>query len=185
MQMSAANIITGIRILCSIALLFYPAYSTGFYVLYIMAGITDMIDGTAARKTNTVSEFGSRLDTAADMVFAAVCLMKLLPVLTLPYWIFIWIGVIAFIKIINIISGFVMQKKFVSVHSTMNKVTGGLLFILPLTITLINLKYSAAAVCSVASLAAIQEGHLIRTGRTVGLEWSDKTKHGKIQGTKD
>ena len=58
-----ANIITGIRILCSIAILFCPVPSPAFYVLYLVAGFTDMIDGTVARKTNTVSEFGSKLDT--------------------------------------------------------------------------------------------------------------------------
>ena len=39
-----------------------------------------------------------------------------------------------------------------------------LLFVLPLTLTFIDLKYSGAAVCAAATFAAIQEGHLIRTG---------------------
>lgn len=63
-----ANFITSLRIICSITLLFCPALSQVFYVLYIIAGVTDMIDGTVARKTNTVSEFGSRLDTVADFI---------------------------------------------------------------------------------------------------------------------
>lgn len=61
-----ANFITSLRIICSIALLFCLALSPAFYALYIVAGFTDMIDGAVARKTNTVSEFGSRLDTVAD-----------------------------------------------------------------------------------------------------------------------
>jgi len=40
-----ADIITGIRIVCSIALLFCPLFSQVFYALYITAGISDMIDG--------------------------------------------------------------------------------------------------------------------------------------------
>ena len=79
-----ANIITGCRILCSILLLFFPALSPTFFILYLVAGFTDMIDGTIARKTNTASEFGSRLDTIADMVFVAACMIKLFPVLTIP-----------------------------------------------------------------------------------------------------
>ena len=67
-----ANIITGIRIVLSVALLFCPALSPRFYALYIAAGFSDMIDGAVARKTGTVSEFGSRLDTFADIVFVAV-----------------------------------------------------------------------------------------------------------------
>lgn len=49
-----------------------------------------MIDGTVARKTENVSKFGSRLDTIADIVFVAVCLIKLLPILTVPTWIYVW-----------------------------------------------------------------------------------------------
>lgn len=47
----------------------------------------------------------------------------------------------------------------------MNKVTGGLLFIFTLTLTVIDLKYSAIVVCVVATFAAVQEGHYIRTER--------------------
>lgn len=57
-----ANLITGTRILCSAALLFCPAFSAPFYVLYLMAGLTDMVDGAVARKTGTVSTFGAKLD---------------------------------------------------------------------------------------------------------------------------
>ena len=158
-----ANIITFVRILCSIAILFCPVFSVAFYSLYITAGLTDMIDGWVARKTNTVSESGAKLDTVADFVFVVVCLVKLLPIMDFPSWLYIWIGVIALIKIINIVSGYVIQKQFVTIHSLMNKVTGLLLFILPLTLSFINLRYSAVVVCLVATFAAVQEGHFIRT----------------------
>ena len=65
----------------------------------------------------------------------------------------------------NIISGFAVQKKLVAVHSVMNKAAGALLFLLPLTIPVLSLKYSAIVVCAVVTFAAIQEGHFIRTGR--------------------
>ena len=157
-----ANIITGCRILCSILLLFVPAFSSTFYILYLVAGFTDMIDGPIARKTNTANEFGSRLDTIADIVFVAACMIKLLPVLTIPTWLCIWIGVIAIIKVFNIISGYIVQKKLVAKHTVMNKVTGAVLFILPLTLSVVDLKYSGGFICTIAILAAIQEGYLIR-----------------------
>lgn len=161
-----ANIITGSRIVFSIALLFFPPLSSAFYVLYAAAGLTDMIDGTVARKTNTVSDFGAKLDAIADYIFAVVCLIKLMPVLDIPVWLWVWIAVIALIKIINIISGVVLHKKLTAVHSVMNKVTGALCFLLPLTLSFIELKYSAIVVCSIATFAAIQEGHFIRMERT-------------------
>ena len=66
-----------------------------------------MIDGAVARKTGTVSEFGSRLDTIADIVFVAVCLIKVIPVLDVPVWLYIWITIIAFIKVANIAVGYI------------------------------------------------------------------------------
>ncbi|MGN0631909.1 MAG: CDP-alcohol phosphatidyltransferase family protein [Ruminococcus sp.] len=156
-----ANLITSLRIIFSIALLFCPALSVPFYVLYTAAGFTDMIDGTIARKTNSVSEFGSRLDTAADFVFVTVCMIKLIPVLNLNVILYIWTALIALIKIINIVTGYVRQKKLAAVHSVMNKVTGAMLFALPFTLRIIELKYSAAAVCAAATFAAVQEGYYI------------------------
>ncbi len=125
-----------------------------------------MIDGTVARKTNTVSAFGTKLDTIADIVFVAVCLIKLLPILDIPVWLWIWIAAIALIKVINMISGYVTQKKWIAPHTIMNKVTGALCFLLPLTLSFIDLKYSAIFVCAVATFAAIQEGHFIRMERS-------------------
>ena len=62
-----------------------------------------MIDGVIARKTGSVSEFGSTLDSVADFVFITVCLIKLLPVLTISTQLWIWVGMIAVTKIINVI----------------------------------------------------------------------------------
>ena len=157
-----ANIITGIRIVISTALLFCPALSPTFFALYIVGGFSDMVDGAVARKTGAVSEFGSKLDTVADTVFIAVCLIKLLPVLHVPIWLYIWIAIIACIKVVNIAAGYIRQKEFISVHSMINKVTGGMLFFFPLTLTVIDMKCSAAVVCVVATVAAIQEGYLVK-----------------------
>ena len=63
-----ANIITIIRILCSIAILFCPVFSVAFYSLYITAGLSDMIDGWVARKTNTVSDFGCKLPISSFFI---------------------------------------------------------------------------------------------------------------------
>ena len=160
-----ANAITFFRIAAGMALLFCPVFSPAFYAFYIAAGLSDMLDGFAARRTNTVSRFGARLDTMADFVLVVVCLIKLFPILSIPAWLYGWIGIIALIKAVNIISGFAVQKRFAAVHSVMNKATGALLFLLPLTIRVVPLKYSAVVVCAAATFAAIQEGHFIRTGR--------------------
>ena len=161
-----ANLITGIRILASAALLLCQPLSPAFYVMYLIAGISDMIDGPLARKTGTDSDFGAKLDTIADFTLVAACLYKLLPILDVPGWLYGWIALIVLIKVVNLVSGYVVQKRLVVLHTPMNKATGALLFLLPLTLSLIELKYSAIPICAVANFAAVQEGHFIRTGRT-------------------
>ena len=158
-----ANIITCCRILSSFLLLFFPAFSLDFYITYLLCGFSDMIGGTIARKTNSTSKFGSQLDTIADLIFVVVSLFKLLPVIHIPWWLWIWAAVIAVIKISNIICGYVSKKRFISLHTIMNKVTGLLLFLLPLTISFLKLNYTAIVVCSTATLSALQEGLYIIT----------------------
>ncbi|MBQ6638787.1 MAG: CDP-alcohol phosphatidyltransferase family protein [Lachnospiraceae bacterium] len=165
-----ANAITGLRILVTAVLLFCPAFFPSFYALYLIAGLSDMADGIIARKTNTVSEFGSRFDSIADLIFVVVCLIKILPVMDIPIWLYVWTAVIALIKIINIMSGYVIQKRYAVVHSNMNKVTGVLLFMLPVILTIVPLNYLGIPICSVATFAAVQEGYFIRTGKDIE-EW--------------
>ena len=158
-----ANILTTCRIFGSILLLFFPVFSLAFYITYILCGFSDMIDGTIARRTNSTSKFGSQLDTIADLIFVVVSLFKLLPEIHIPGWLWIWGGVIAVIKISNIIWGYVFKKELISLHTFMNKVTGLLLFSVPLTISFVQLKYIAIAVGFIATLSAIQEGFYVIT----------------------
>ena len=153
-----ANILTGCRIFGSILLLFFPAFSVAFCIIYLLCGFSDIIDGTIARKTNSASKFGGQLDTIADLIFVVVSLFKLLPAIHIPRWLWIWVCAIAFIKISNIIWGYVSKKQFISLHTIMNKVTGLLLFLLPLTISFAEWEHIAIAVCSIATFSAIQEG---------------------------
>ena len=152
-----ANIVTSCRILGSILLLFFPAFSAAFYIIYIACGLSDMIDGTIARATNSTSELGSKIDTAADFAFVTVSSIKILPTISIPGWLWIWVVVIAIIRVGNIIWGYISRRQFISLHTIMNKIAGLLLFLLPLTLFFVELKYSSIAVCSIATFASIQE----------------------------
>ncbi len=167
MNKQAATIITSLRILGSIGILFCPVFSIPFYVLYLFCGLTDMVDGTIARKTNTVSEFGARLDTAADLLFTAVALLKILPVIQIQAWLLIWIATIAVIKLFNLTWGFLRRKKLPSLHTIANKFTGLCLFLLPLTMPFVDMRNTTPVVCIIATVAAVQEGYYIGTDRNI------------------
>lgn len=167
MKKHIANTMTSCRILCSILMLLFSVFSAQFYILYLFCGFSDMVDGAVARKTNSISEFGVRFDTVADFIFVVVSLIKFLPLIHIPGWLWIWIVAIIIIKIINIMQGFIHKKKLISLHTIMNKTTGMLLFLLPLTLHFVELKYSSVVVCSIATFSAIQEGYYIGTGREI------------------
>lgn len=142
-----------------------PPFSVGFYIAYLLCGMSDMLDGTVARKTSTQSELGSKLDTVADLVFVVAAGFKILPNLHLSKWLWAWVIAIAMIKIVNMMVGLIYKKKFVSMHTIMNKTTGLILFLLPLTLRFIESRYSFVMVCLVATFSAIQEGYYIWIGR--------------------
>jgi len=163
MKKHIANIITGSRIVFSLPLLFLPLSSAWFCVLYLLCGLTDMIDGTIARKTGAVSGFGAKLDTVSDFVFMLVCAVKILPGLCIPVWlwVWVWIGMIAAIKLYGAVWGFVRTRKFTFPHTVLNKAAGLALFLMPMTINFIELTYTLPFVCAVATVAAIHEVYSI------------------------
>ena len=157
MKKYIAKIITGSRIVLSLPLLFIPLTSAWFYALYLLCGLSDMVDGTVARRTSSASELGARLDTVSDFVFMSVALIKFVPHLHIPVWLWIWIGIIAMIKLGNAALGFVRTKKLISPHTLLNKITGLLLFLLPVTISFVDLTHTLPIVCAVATVAAVHE----------------------------
>ena len=167
MKKHIANIITASRIIFSLPLLFIPLSSAWFYIFYLFCGLSDMIDGTIARKTGTASKFGARLDSASDFVLMFVCCLKMLPLIHIPVWLWAWIIGIALIKIFNIMLVFIQKKKLISIHSLLNKTTGLALFLLPLTMTLIETTYSVATICVLATIAGMQEVYFIVKGQEV------------------
>ncbi len=153
----------------SAVLLFLPLFSISFYIVYLLAGITDMIDGTIARRRGTSGEFGAKLDSIADFIFIVVCLVRILPAITIPVWLWVWVGVIAAIKITSIILGIAFRRELVVEHTLMNKLTGLLLFAFPLTVSLIEINYSGAVLAVLATFAALQEGYYILTSKSTRI----------------
>ena len=158
------NIITALRILGAFCLLFFEVKSVAFWAIYFVCGLSDMLDGYLARKLHCETKTGAMLDSLADLAFVICCCFKLIPALAFPKWLWILGGAIVAIKVINQISALVMYKKCVFPHSIANKVTGVLLFAgVPLTFFL-GSTVPMAVVAVVATFAAVQEGHFIRTG---------------------
>ena len=151
------------RIVLCLPLLMVDAMTTPFWVLYLIAGLTDMLDGFLARRWGVESKFGARLDSLADFVFVLVVGYKLFPWLKLPTALWMMIGLVALVKVINAISSFVVKHRIKFLHTKANKLTGFLLFVGVMTIGQSYFVPVAWAMACIALFAAIQEGHLIRS----------------------
>lgn len=156
-----ANLLTGTRILCGLLILVCPAFSGRYYLLYLVGGITDAVDGTVARKLGQESAFGAKLDTAADFVFAISVTVKICVSLHVPLWLTVCIGMIVLMKIGNLIAGYIRYHELITVHSALNRICGVIVFAVPLLIGVSDARQATTvveiAVYVVAALAAIAE----------------------------
>ena len=155
------NIISAFRIAGSVGLLSCNVGGYPFWILYLLCGISDMLDGRLARKLQVESRVGEVLDSVADMVFVVCCAARLLQVVEIPVWLWIWAAAILFIKIVNQVSALVVYGRFCFPHTLPNKLTGLLLFLaLP---ALFGSVVPITIVAATATFAALHEGHSIRT----------------------
>ena len=155
------NIITALRIVGSIGLLFCNVAGWQFWTLYVLCGLSDMVDGWLARRLHAESKTGSILDSIADLLFVACCAIQLLPALSIPSWLWIWSGIIVIIKIVNQIIALTRIKQLCLAHTIANKLTGFLLFLTVPTISWCIIPIAIAAI--IATFAAIQEGYLLHS----------------------
>ncbi len=123
------NILSSLRMVGAVALLLCDVEGTTFWVLYTICGISDIADGWLAR--------------------------KLIPILRLPQWLWLWAGVIVAIKVVNQLSALATYGRCCFPHTLANKWAGFLLFIaIPMTFWSI-IPISITAI--VATFAAVQE----------------------------
>ena len=127
------NCITSIRIVGAVLLFFVTPLAVPFYVIYTICGLSDAVDGMVARATGSSSEFGARLDSIADLTFYAAMLVSLLPKLIsmLPTWIWYLVAFLILIRVLGYSLAAIRYKKFASLHTYMNKLTGAMMFAVP------------------------------------------------------
>lgn len=152
-----ADFLTVARILLSLSLLFLTPLSAPFFVVYLLCGLSDMIDGPIARKTGTAYRFGAQLDSAADLLFLLICLICLLPVIHLPTFLWLWSALIALIRLANVMLAYQTRQQAVFLHTGANRLTGLLLFLLPLSLHILPIHVAAVPACIAATWAALQE----------------------------
>ena len=157
--LTVANGITLLRIIGTVGLLFVKPISPLFLGIYTFTGLTDILDGWIARRTGTASDFGARLDSIADLLFYAVILIELVPVLwvILPQTIWYAAAAVLLIRIGSYLTAAIKYRRFASLHTYLNKLTGAAVFLLPYMLIVTSGEIYSWAVCGTAFLASLEE----------------------------
>ena len=156
-QLNVADVITLLRIFGTLLLFFFTPLTKSFLFLYALTGLTDVLDGWIARKTKTASDFGARLDSIADLIFYAVILVRILPILvsTLPSEIWYVVAAVLCIRISAYITAAIKYRRFASLHTYLNKCAGFAVFLIPFSLVTghaVPFCWTVAALTAVSSL---------------------------------
>ena len=172
-NVNAANAITAMRILGTICLLFAKPFSKAFYIIYTISGLSDVFDGLVARMTKTSSAFGAMLDSIADLVLYSVMVLKIFPALWEKLPVAIWYAVmaVAALRIVSYLAAAIKYRRFASLHTKLNKLTGFLVFMIPYMIKLpVAVPYCIIA-CGVSAVSSAEEMLIhIRSDEYKGIE---------------
>ena len=153
------NLLTLIRFLGGIVLIFLPIPGKAFYTVYILCGLTDALDGFLARRLRTASPFGAKLDSIADLTFYFVSLIRMMPILRrrLPGWIWYIVAFVLALRLTSYLVAAFKLHKFAAVHTIANKATGALVFGVGLVLNLSILTLYCLALAAVATWSSGEE----------------------------
>jgi len=138
--MNLANRITVFRIFLVPLIVFFLLYSSKYYMhliaafIFLIASLTDLIDGYIARYRNEVTNFGKLLDPIADKLLTSSALISLVDLQKIPAWIVVFIigrdFCISGLRSIAASQGFVIQASVIGKYKTVFEICGILLLIL-------------------------------------------------------
>lgn len=153
------NCITLLRMVGTFVLLFIAPLTDMFYVIYTLTGVTDVLDGTIARKLNLTSKLGKKLDSIADLLFYTLVILRLFPEILprLPEEIWFIVGAVVFVRLVSYTIAAIKFHCFASLHTYMNKLTGFVVFLIPYMIKLSFFAEVCFVICAIAAIAALDE----------------------------
>ena len=119
------------------ALILYEHYTIAI-IVYIIANLTDVLDGYIARKFNLISDFGKLMDPLADKITQVGTILALILKGIIPFWILIIISLKEITMIV--VASVLFKKKIVTVHSKWYGKAATVLLFIAIVFTLLSEK---------------------------------------------
>ena len=129
------NYLTFSRIIISVILLsFFHKITPAFLVLFVVAMLTDLLDGKIARKLRVCSQSGAFLDSIADFLLDANLIKIVFTTNSMTKKLTFWMVSVLCVGAISPIINFIKHKKIFFIHSIPCKLCMWALFLIPFAI---------------------------------------------------
>ncbi len=165
------NIITLIRIPLSLSLLLVVHDNSVFIVLYLLCGLSDVLDGYLARKMNLQSRLGAKLDSISDFIMYVVII-----VVSCLWDYFAVVHFIPFLAFITLVRGINIGLIYIKfhqlgvVHTIGNKIIGFLAYLIPFIYIFTGSFSFLCFVLSVATIMSLEETVVILRMKKLDLD---------------
>ena len=151
------NALSIVRIPLSLSVLLVKPFSALFFILYILCGATDALDGFIARRFNAMSALGARLDSVADFVFFGAALYVFLTAMAIPAFLIMWAILIVAVRFMGLGRAFSKYKEWAALHTYAYKLAGFTFFLFPFLAAFLGVVTAGIMLCGIATLATAEE----------------------------
>ena len=164
------NMLSFMRLILIIPLVFLTPFEVPFMIIYVVAGVTDMIDGPIARRFNVTSQFGAALDGGADFLMILVVVFRILPLIELPIWVIIWIFIVIGMKVMGVVIGYFRHKQLIFMHTYIGKFFVFSLFLFPVFYLFMNVVLLLTVLLILATIVMVEDLYINATSKEVNLD---------------
>lgn len=127
-------------------LIIFEFYLAAF-IFFLIANVTDILDGRIARKYNLITDWGKLMDPLADKITQISTISALIIKGIIPFWILV---IITVKELIMIIVAFTLyKKKIVTVHSKWYGKAATILLFLAIVFSLLSKSFAGLSSISI------------------------------------
>ena len=158
LKQNIPNSLSILRIVLSLLILVAVQNKTLIFVIMLLCGLTDVLDGFIARRFNCQSQLGARLDSIGDLVFFLVLVLYFLVWrIDLIKENIVFLSAVTAVRLASLIVSRVKNRKAYALHTIANKITGVVVFTGILISFIIEKRVIIEIILTVALVSAVEE----------------------------
>lgn len=154
------NALSLTRVPMSVSLLIVKPFSAAFFFLYLLCGLTDLLDGRLARRFRVESSVGAKLDGIADFTFFGCSFYVILTTLSIPEFLLVWVALIVVIRAVSLAVATRKFHSWAALHTQANKLTFVMYYLFPLCSWMFGVALAGTVLCAITTYAFLEEAYI-------------------------